>query len=172
MLDSLYENIGEKIKGWAKWIFIVETISAIVIGLVLMVNGEDEAVLIGFVTILCGPIVSWVGSWLLYAFGQLVDDVHAMRDKQGTTEEIKAKKQALQEARHQAEMKAFREAEERAKREAEEIEKWQNENTAQIDELTDEDFIDITCPRCKETLSFLKDETNGICPECGAEFKI
>ena len=26
MFDNLYKNIGEKIKGWAKWVFIIEGI--------------------------------------------------------------------------------------------------------------------------------------------------
>lgn len=29
--------------------------------------------------IIGGPIVAWVGSWILYAFGELVEDVHALR---------------------------------------------------------------------------------------------
>ena len=76
MLEKLYENIGEKIKSWAKWIFIIEAISAVVSGFVLM--GNDDAV-VGLIVLLAGPLVAWVSSWILYAFGQLVDDVHASR---------------------------------------------------------------------------------------------
>ena len=78
MLDSLYENIGGKIKNWAKWIFIVEAIGAVITGVVLM--GNDDAV-IGVIVLVCGPIVAWVGSWILYAFGELVEDVHAIRNQ-------------------------------------------------------------------------------------------
>ena len=92
MLDNLYTNIGGKIKNWAKWIFIIEAIGTIITGLVLLSTDED---LIGYglLTLVCGPIVAWVGSWLLYAFGELVEDVHAIRNKEGTTEE-KAKREA------------------------------------------------------------------------------
>ena len=81
MLDNLYNDIGKKIKSWAKWIFIIEAIGAIIAGFVLMVEDED---LIGYglLTLVCGPIVAWVGSWLLYAFGQITDDLHAMRNKE------------------------------------------------------------------------------------------
>ena len=72
MLDNLYENIGGKIKNWAKWIFIIEAIGAIITGLVLLFTDED-LILYGLLTLVCGPIVAWVGSWLLYAFGELVD---------------------------------------------------------------------------------------------------
>jgi hypothetical protein len=34
MLEKLYENIGEKIKNWAMWLFILEAISAVVGGIV------------------------------------------------------------------------------------------------------------------------------------------
>lgn len=66
----MYDNIGEKIKGLAKSIFIVEAISAIITGTVLLAN---EFILAGFLTLFCGPIVAWVSSWILYAFGELVD---------------------------------------------------------------------------------------------------
>ena len=34
MLDTLYDNIGSKIKVWAQVIFIVETIGAVITGIV------------------------------------------------------------------------------------------------------------------------------------------
>ena len=119
MLDNLYENIGSKIKNWAKWIFVIEAIGAVITGLVFLFTDED-LILYGLLTLVCGPIVAWVGSWILYAFGQLVEDVHAMRDKEGTTEEVKAKRETEERAKREAEENAKREAEEKAKREAEE----------------------------------------------------
>ena len=78
MLDNLYENIGRKIKNWAKWIFIVEAIGAIITGFVLLCLDEDF-ILYGLLAMILGPFVAWVGSWILYAFGELVEDVHALR---------------------------------------------------------------------------------------------
>lgn len=84
MLDNLYENIGGKIKNWAKWIFIVESICAIIAGLVLFSEAEYDEIFIlyGFLAIILGPVVAWVGSWLLYAFGEMVEDLHAIRKKE------------------------------------------------------------------------------------------
>lgn len=76
-MDNLYEDIGGKIKGLAKGTFIVEAIGAIIAGLVLLANENG----FGLILLLGGPIVAWVSSWLLYAFGELVEDIHAMRDK-------------------------------------------------------------------------------------------
>ena len=85
MLDNLYKNIGGKIKNWAKWMFIVEAIGAIITGLVFLFTDEDY-ILYGLLIMILGPIVAWVGTWLLYAFGELVEDVHAMRNKEVPTE--------------------------------------------------------------------------------------
>ena len=66
--------------------------------------------------------------------------------------------------------KAKRETEEKTRREAEEKEKITVRKT--MDERTTEEmfdennYIDVVCPRCKEPLSFLKDEANAICPWC------
>ena len=79
MLDDLYINIGAKIKTWAKWIFIIEAISAIIGGIGFIVNDDGG---IGFVIMVFGPLLAWVSSWLLYAFGELDEDVHALRNKE------------------------------------------------------------------------------------------
>ena len=76
----MYDNIGEKIRGLAKAVFIVEAIVAVIAGMVLC-TADDAFILEGLLTLFCGPIVAWVSSWILYAFGELVEDVHAVRDK-------------------------------------------------------------------------------------------
>lgn len=79
MLDNLYEDIGSKIKNWAKWIFIVEAVGAILTGLTLLIDRGLEDAWWALFIIIFGPIVAWVSSWILYAFGELVEDVHAIR---------------------------------------------------------------------------------------------
>ena len=76
MLNSLlYENIGGKIKKLAKWIFILEAISSVITGAVFLVDGW------GLLLIIFGPIVALVSSWLLYSWGDLVDDIHEIRTR-------------------------------------------------------------------------------------------
>ena len=84
MFDNLYKNIGGKIKSWAKWIFIVEAIGAIITGVVLMATDED-LIVYGLLTLVCGPIIAWVGSWILYAFGELVEKT---ADNENNTRQI------------------------------------------------------------------------------------
>ena len=68
-----YDNIGGKIKGLAKAAFIVEAIAAVLSGLVMFVE-DDDMFLIALLVAIVGPIVAWVGSWLLYGFGQLIEN--------------------------------------------------------------------------------------------------
>ena len=68
----MYDNIGEKIKGLAIAFFIVEAIAAVIAGIALMAIDED-LILFGALTLIVGPVVAWVSSWLLYGFGELID---------------------------------------------------------------------------------------------------
>lgn len=68
----MYDNIGKKVKGLAIGLFIVETIAAIIVGFALLSDTENE---IFWLIIVCGPIVAWISSWILYAFGELVDRI-------------------------------------------------------------------------------------------------
>ena len=68
-----YDNIGGKIKGLAKAAFIVEAIAAVISGLVMFAE-DDDMFLIALLVAIVGPIVAWVGSWLLYGFGQLIEN--------------------------------------------------------------------------------------------------
>ena len=89
MLDNLYANIGGKIKTWAKWMFIIEAIGAIITGLI-MLFADEELILYGLLILVFGPIVAWVSTWILYAFGELVEDIHAMRSNYRSQAEEKA----------------------------------------------------------------------------------
>ena len=111
MLDNLFKNIGEKLKGWAMCLFVLEVISAIIGGIGLI--AADDGNVIGPILLFCGPIVAWISSAILYAFGELVEDVHAIREKEGTTADVRSKREE--------EERAKREAEERTKREAEQL---------------------------------------------------
>ena len=77
--DYLYENIGVKIKGLAKAIFILGAVASIITGLTLATDG-GLLLTIGLLVIILGPIVSFVFSWVLYAFGELVDDIHNLNN--------------------------------------------------------------------------------------------
>ena len=69
----MYDNIGGKIKGLAKATFIVGAIAAVITGIALMASDEDM-IPVGLLVMVVGPIVAWVSSWLLYGFGELIEN--------------------------------------------------------------------------------------------------
>jgi hypothetical protein len=73
-MTGLYENIGGKIKNWAITIFVIEAIAAIISGIVMLSNDINLA---GALTMIVGPFVAWVSSWLLYGFGELIETTAA-----------------------------------------------------------------------------------------------
>ena len=79
----MYSNIGEKIQKLAKicGIFGILCITGGLIFLVgLFLESEEWAWPIECGIILYG-VLSFIGSWPLYAFGQITNDIHAMRTK-------------------------------------------------------------------------------------------
>ena len=52
----MYDNIGGKIKGLAKTMFIVEAIGAVITGIVLLTT-DDDLIFAGLLTLFCGPIL-------------------------------------------------------------------------------------------------------------------
>lgn len=90
----MFNNIGHKIQVLAKVLCWIGIICWVITGLALMagsssmtyrLNGEfvransGAGVVVGILTIVVGVLVSWIGSLVLYAFGQLVEDTHAIR---------------------------------------------------------------------------------------------
>lgn len=77
-VDGWYTDIGKKIKGWAKTIFIVEAIMFVVGAIIMLFTAEDGwMIFTAIMTAVVGPIIAWVSSWILYAFGELVDKTAA-----------------------------------------------------------------------------------------------
>lgn len=77
-LDNLYTDIGKKIKRWAKWIFIIGAAAAIISAIFMLFSMENsEQIVTALLTLVLGPVIAWVSSWVLYAFGELVDKTAA-----------------------------------------------------------------------------------------------
>lgn len=65
----MYENIGAKIKGLATGIFAVGTIISIVYAIKSFDSGIELLIL------LLGPLFAYISSWILFAFGELVENI-------------------------------------------------------------------------------------------------
>lgn len=69
IVRSMFCNIGGKIKSLAKTVCILGIAISAILGLAL-VNKVGFA---GIVVIVIGSLISWVGSFCLYGFGELID---------------------------------------------------------------------------------------------------
>ena len=73
----MFENIGKKCKSLAEllcWIGIfVSVIGAIVIIFIGVDENVDELTVFGIVFLIVGPLLSWVSSFFMYGFGELID---------------------------------------------------------------------------------------------------
>ena len=68
----MYNNIGKKIKGAAIGMAILIMVGGLVTGISLMCADED-LIIVGLPIILVSPLVGYVFSWFIYAFGDIVD---------------------------------------------------------------------------------------------------
>ncbi len=114
-----FEDIGGKIKAltkWCCWISILLIWISAPICFICLLSSKYTANLwwIPLVYSIVGPVVVWIGSWAMYAFGEFVEDTHAIRNKEGTTKEAATKRDAEAKAKRKAEETAKREAEEKA----------------------------------------------------------
>ena len=85
----MFNNIGGKIKGFAQIVCWLGIIGSIITGLVFIGIGSDSRngggiVFLGILIAIVGSIASWIGSFLTYGFGQLVENSDILV-KQGNT---------------------------------------------------------------------------------------
>ena len=71
MLEYLFDDAGTKIKNYAKGLFVIEAISAVIGGIVLAI--EIESFFVAIAVILGGIAVAYISSLFLCAFGDLVE---------------------------------------------------------------------------------------------------
>ena len=84
----MFDNIGGKIKALAVVLCILGMVLVVILGCMLF----EDSVLTGLVTIVAGCVASWIGSFFVYGFGQLVEDTSAIREAlkgQSKTETVK-----------------------------------------------------------------------------------
>ena len=73
----MYENIGGKIKGLAKATALLCAIGSVVGGIAMMAEDED---LIGWglLVMFGGIMFSWISTWILYGFGELIENTNSI----------------------------------------------------------------------------------------------
>lgn len=72
----MFNNIGKKIKALAKFLCILGIILSILIGVLMILShsGDPQTLFYGILVIVLGSLLSWVGAFFAYGFGELVDN--------------------------------------------------------------------------------------------------
>ena len=70
----MFNNVGKKVMTLAKVLAVLDLIGSIVIGIAF-----DEGFL-GFIYGILIGVFAAIMCWPLYGFGQIIDDVHSMRN--------------------------------------------------------------------------------------------
>ena len=78
----MFNWIGAKIKGLTKIICGIGIIASVVSGGILL--SSSFTMIAGIVVIIFGPLLSWISSFLLYGFGELIDSVMHIADMMST----------------------------------------------------------------------------------------
>ena len=68
----MFDNIGRKIKSLASILCWIGIIAWIICGICIVLINK-RLIAVGFLVMLLGPITSWLASFLLYGFGELID---------------------------------------------------------------------------------------------------
>ena len=83
----MFKNIGKKIQGYSKLVFVIEVFFSILAGALAGITVQtvlwgDEAELIGnmvgFLVIAVGIFLAWLGQMRLYAYGKIAESCEAM----------------------------------------------------------------------------------------------
>lgn len=165
MLDILYENIGGKIKNWAKRLFVIEAIGGIIAGIALLIdNGFEDGWWALFIMI-GGPIVAWVFSWILYAFGQIVDDIHEIRNQNQSTGNTHQNLRTTAQPIGRTEENAKHETEQPQAAPEEGDQKNAPETTDEAPFITTQNNT-IICSSCK----YEQPSNRKVCWQCGTKF--
>ncbi len=139
----MYNNIGNKIKGLAKGVFIFETIIATITGIILMASDEN-LILVGLIILLVFPLIAWISSWLLYGFGELIEKTCEIAKNTKKTEPSTATNNI----------------------------QIQKEQTKKVETPEDDNYLDYICPQCDQIISFVKGTKETECPWCNTTLQL
>lgn len=157
----MYENVGGKIKGVAKTFTVIGIIISVLLFIVLMIpageaaeEGSEAALILPFVVLIIGCIISWLSSLVLYGFGQLVENSDIIAGKRNYSRLSEVNEDSYKNDPY---YKAS-EPDERTFEQVLEDSNLSNEQKKRIKELRewlDDDLIDLTdcCKRIRKITS-------------------
>jgi len=155
----MYKNIGQKIKDLAIGIFLLGAVGAVIGGVAVMAEDEDF-IMLGLLIILAGPFVAYCFSLLVYGFGELIEKTSEVAEN--TQNHLRNAKKEANPSKKKNAVQAFAKSGQEAPKPEE----------SSADGVTDQDFLDVICPNCGKEISFLKGETDVVCPWCDTPLEL
>ena len=78
----MFNNIGNKIKTYAEVISWIGIIASIITGIVIMLTiATFQAIFLGLLICIIGSLLCWISSFVLYGFGQLIENTDILVSK-------------------------------------------------------------------------------------------
>ena len=95
----MFNNIGGKIKGLAKFLCWLGIILSVIIGVIMIIAATSSrsytfdsygekitlstggSIVAGILVIVFGSLASWIGSFFMYGFGELVENSKKVADR-------------------------------------------------------------------------------------------
>ncbi|MBE6807347.1 MAG: hypothetical protein E7527_04985 [Ruminococcaceae bacterium] len=171
-----FDNIGSKIKNlakWSCWITILLIWIAAPIAFITSVADDWKAEFcwIPLVGAVVGPVIIWLGSWAMYAFGEFVEDVHTMRNKKPPIIKVETESKQPQKSINQSSAKKENDI---SPKTTNVVEAKQITSQQKVAAKKEETIQALPCPECGEDLSFMGWDENELkeeqtCPLCGKE---
>lgn len=73
----MFSNIGGKIKGLATVISVIGIGLSVICGIIMIIAGANSGgamVGTGFAVLIVGSLASWIGAFIIYGFGELIEN--------------------------------------------------------------------------------------------------
>ena len=148
----MFDNIGTKIKNLATIITVLGVIVSIISGIIVMIN---VVWWLGLIIIVCGCLVSWIGSFFAYGFGEIIDKLNEISNN--LTDQKRLSVASVMNSDNKNRMKAKEILDDVVASTMEEIE-TDGDNIDDVNEPQEDE-----CPCCFYKIK----PTDKECPNCG-----
>lgn len=84
--SGLFRNAGAKLKILALVFFVIDILIGVALGVTCFIIGADSYegyifIIIGIAAILISPLIGWLNAIMIYAFGELCENVYDIRNQ-------------------------------------------------------------------------------------------
>ena len=77
----MFTNIGKKIKTLSALICWLGIIGNVIVAMIMIALGRDNSdilIAVGCIWLIVGPVLSWISSFFVYGYGELIDKTSAI----------------------------------------------------------------------------------------------